>query len=60
MIEKVAIPQSQWADFVLKNQEKTSRAWLWIILATATAVVGYLAYRKKDALMKFFKKQPTQ
>ena len=60
MKEQIAIPQSQWAEFVLKNQEKTSRSWLWIILAIATAAVGYLTYRKKDTLMKFFKKQPTQ
>ena len=58
--EQIAIPQTEWADFVLKSQEKSSSAWLWILLiAVAGGGVGYLVYRKKDALMKMIKREPT-
>ena len=33
-------------------------AWLWILLIAVIGGIGYLVYRKKDEIMKVFKKQP--
>jgi len=35
-------------------------AWLWILLIAVIGGIGYLVYRKKDEIMKIFKKQSMQ
>ena len=41
------------------GKSKTN-VWPWIVLAAFTGGAGYLVYRKRDALMKTFKKQSVQ
>ena len=61
IVEKIAIPRSEWDAFAAKAEKGgLSAAWLWGAALLLIGGIGYLAYRKKDALMKFFKKQPTQ
>jgi len=57
MTEKIAIPQSEWDVFVAKAKNKKSPAtWQWIVTLLIIGSIGYLAYRKKDVLVNFFKK----
>ncbi|MBI2035929.1 MAG: hypothetical protein HYT12_04620 [Candidatus Liptonbacteria bacterium] len=61
MTEKIAIPQSEWVAFVAKTEKGTlSTAWRWGAAILIIGSIGYFVYRKKDAFMKLFKKQPMQ
>ena len=58
--KKTAIPQSQWPAFVAKHQKGRSGVWLYVFGIAILGAAMYLAHRKKDAIMKIIKKQPTQ
>ena len=35
-------------------------AWLWVLFTAIIGGLGYLAYRKKDILIKMIKREPMQ
>ncbi|OGZ06816.1 MAG: hypothetical protein A3C13_00715 [Candidatus Lloydbacteria bacterium RIFCSPHIGHO2_02_FULL_50_11] len=57
MVETTAIPRSEWGAFVAKTKNGGSPvAWQWIAALLIIGSIGYLTYRKKDMLIKIFKK----
>ena len=60
MVEKIAIPQSEWPAFVAAHQKSRSGVWLYVFGIAILGAAAYLAYHKKDEIMKIIKKQPTQ
>jgi len=59
MVEKIAIPQSEWEDFLAQRKKEKGRSSAFLLWAVAVAALGgiaYFMYRQKGALANIFKR----